>query len=306
MAIIKPNNLVITVGEEETAYEILLEYQRAKVIDEKIRGPKSIFQKTIDNAVGKKSLYNDPQKMRDLQAELKEELATVMEANGIKKSQVYASKSLDKYLDKSELADWKQRAGRITGTLSRKQAAARLKVAYLDIEKNMGVLKINIDQFRINQKALGRSDAETLRELVKLGKEKIGFQQGFAAQIKKDAAVAVRRERAGAQLDAYAEVTPPRTKWQWITVNGPKACPDCLARAGVVLTLARWRKIGTPGSGATICGAHCFCKLIPLPIAEKQFPQVKMYNIKKDDVVLTTDAELRTLKAKSNRPKKGK
>lgn len=45
----------------------------------------------------------------------------------------------------------------------------------------------------------------------------------------------------------------------------PKACPDCSQRASQgAFTMAYWLGVGTPRTGATICGRKCRCRLVPV------------------------------------------
>ena len=134
------------------------------------------------------------------------------------------------------------------------------------------------------------------------GKDKTGVAQAFAKKSKQVAVDAVRRERSAAEIDAYRKVTRANEKWEWINIS-TKPCPDCDARGGRVMTIERWERMGFPGSGRTICGRACKCRLIPYSIAEERFPDTKAFTFDSKNLVLTTASEERSLKAKSNKPK---
>ncbi len=54
-------------------------------------------------------------------------------------------------------------------------------------------------------------------------------------------------------------------KWTtYVTETGP--CPDCLTRAGDVLTAEAWDAIGRPGSGWSVCKDACKCELNPVQL----------------------------------------
>ena len=71
----------------------------------------------------------------------------------------------------------------------------------------------------------------------------------------------------GRRVGTDAETTEFQSRgfdrFTWITVNAGEACPDCRKRQGTTGTLAYFDEIGRPGSGATVCGAACFCLLVP-------------------------------------------
>lgn len=71
----------------------------------------------------------------------------------------------------------------------------------------------------------------------------------------------IRREAEQASYRAFQQAGY-RT-FSWVTVNGADACPDCEPRHGWTFTSARWRTVGVPGSGHTVCQASCQCILVP-------------------------------------------
>lgn len=52
-------------------------------------------------------------------------------------------------------------------------------------------------------------------------------------------------------------------KFMWVTRGDEAVCPSCEPRHGEIKTMAQWRVLGLPGSGALICSAECRCQLVP-------------------------------------------
>lgn len=50
------------------------------------------------------------------------------------------------------------------------------------------------------------------------------------------------------------------TLYTWVTTSG-NSCPDCINRSGEEHTMQEWELIGRPGSGFSVCGANCKCRL---------------------------------------------
>jgi len=51
--------------------------------------------------------------------------------------------------------------------------------------------------------------------------------------------------------------------YKWATTRGDTVCPDCALRHGEVGTLDYFTLIGEPGSGFSLCGSNCNCRLVP-------------------------------------------
>ena len=52
-------------------------------------------------------------------------------------------------------------------------------------------------------------------------------------------------------------------RFQWVTVGDGKVCPDCDERHGETGTMEFFELLGLPGSGFSVCGPNCRCKVIP-------------------------------------------
>jgi hypothetical protein len=90
---------------------------------------------------------------------------------------------------------------------------------------------------------------------------RLDFLSEMTAQSKKDIRVQARRAGTDAEIAMFS--AKGYAKFIWVTPNGAAACPDCRNRQSVILTVVEWERIGRPGSGRTVCGAHCFCMLVP-------------------------------------------
>lgn len=90
---------------------------------------------------------------------------------------------------------------------------------------------------------------------------KLDYMSEMTSESKKDIRVQSRRSGTDAEISKF--VSEGHKYLVWIAPNGLAACPDCINRKNVVLTLDQWEEIGRPGSGKTVCEIHCFCMLIP-------------------------------------------
>jgi hypothetical protein len=288
------------------------EFQSIKILEEEIIEAQAIealilstkgtnpVQKVVNNFATKPSLYTDPVRMQSMINELEQiTKAYVKKAN--KKGKLFSRKRLDKYLEDSEKRDISQRQLRLINQATERQAQRKLKTTFMEIAKEKNILKSDIAIFKARSKIAGLTNKEILKQLVIAGKDKTGFVQGFANRIKKIDVAAVRRETSDSKIAEYKKQALPKEKWQWITVSSTP-CPDCQARAGKIMFLWEWERIGLPGDGRTICGAHCKCNLLPVSISEDMFPTVKTFTWNPKKQVLTTASEARTLNAKKNQP----
>ncbi len=259
------------------------------------------IQSIVNSYAGTASLYSDPAQLQRMIDELKKSLSRYITNSNVT-GRIMGKKAINKFLEESEIRDRTQKALADIPKLNTERAAKRTKLAFMELEQNKNILKSDIALFKQNAKIAGFNNKEILSQLVIEGKDKTGVAQAFAKKSKQVAVDAVRRERSAAEIDMYRKVAKPNENWQWIAISA-KPCPDCNARAGRVMIIDRWEKMGFPGSGRTICGRACKCRLIPYPIAEERFPDTKAYNFDSKNLVLTTASEERSLKAKSNQPK---
>ncbi len=292
--------------EKKAILDIEEDLARMQVLEVGIKSTDDdgIIQSTANKYAGKPSLYTQPKKMKSLLDEMKADLNAYIKTNNIQGT-IMGEKAMSQFLDKSEAADYTQNELRLIAQGTKKQAKARLKLAYKELELEHHVLKEQIKIFKLQSKIAGFSDKETLSTLVKMGKDKTGMVQAFAKKTKSITVAASRREKSAAEIEAYALKTKANEKWVWITIS-KNVCPDCQIRAGTILTLDRWQKIGMPGQGRTICGPYCMCKLRPQSIAKDAHETVKEFKYDPENGVLTTAGEARTFNAKSNKYKEPK
>jgi hypothetical protein len=121
----------------------------------------------------------------------------------------------------------------------------------------------------------------------------LDYLSALTAESKKD--VREQARRAGTDMEIATFEAKGYAKFIWITPNGAAACPDCQNRQSVILTIAEWERMGRPGSGKTVCGANCYCTLIPAE-AGKANPQL-LSRGSRDKGPSTTDDQLRVLNA---------
>jgi hypothetical protein len=160
-------------------------------------------------------------------------------------------------------------------------------------------LKADIKIFQLNAKAAGFTDKEILKQLAAANDSEAGIVDAFAKRVQSVTSAAVQRERVQSEIDAFREEFPDSTDFQWITVSS-SPCPDCEARAGTVMPYTDWMMIGVPGSGQTICGRWCKCRLMPSTVADRMFPTVKSYKWDEETTVLTPMTTMKKL-AKAQR-----
>ena len=276
----------------------LIEAQRLDFFIKSTDGRNPI-QKIVDKYAGLASLYSDPAKLQRLIEELEDALEKYITSANIT-GRILGKKAMDKFLLKSEIQDRTQKEMRKIILMNQKDAEKRLKLALTELQKEATIFKYDIDIFVQNAKIAGFTEKEILMQLVRAGNDKAGIAQGLAERTKSITAAAVRREKTAAEIEEYKKYAGDDELWVWITISATP-CPDCQERAGKVLTMDRWENMGIPGAGRTICGRFCRCKLVPESIADKQFPNVREFNIDTKKLVLTTASEERVLEADRNK-----
>jgi len=275
----------------------LIEAQRIELLIKSDSGNNPI-QKVIDGYIGTISIYTSETALRNMYEEVRAVLKAYISKNNVK-GRLLGEKAMEKFLDESEAKAYTQRALRLIQKATDKKVKQRLELAYVQLEKEFGVLKKDIEIFKKAAKIDGFTDKEILSRLVKMGKDKNDMIQNFSKEAKKITIAATRRERASSEIEAYQKKVDPNEEWVWVAINS-KPCPDCMDRAGVQLPLSRWRQYGLPGSGTTICGVYCMCKLRPVSIAKDAHEEIKSFKFDKDRGVLTTAQEKRVFNAKTN------
>ena len=216
-----------------------------------------------------------------------------------KAGKLLSEKAMEKLLSTSERAEQTEKALAALDKLNARQVARRAELYKKQILKETNYLQADIDEYFLNAKISGRSKKQAVSELIKAAQDKEGLAKGFKKKLKRISIDAARREAQQQNTEGFRKLARPGEDWQWITISS-KPCPDCEARAGVILPYNRWVAMGMPGTGRTICGSSCKCQCAPVSISDKLYPDSKSYNWDKKNLVLTTAGEARTLAAKSN------
>jgi hypothetical protein len=248
----------------------------------------------------KEAIYESIRELESLRKDLEDVLLRLTKKSG-DTGKLMAQKAMDRFLEKSEMRDLTQRQLRLINKLNARQIEKRIDFYTAQIKAETGALASDINLFFKSAAASGRTRADALKDLVKAANDDAGIIKGFEKRVKRVASDAVRREAQMRAVEEYRKVAKPGEKWQWITVS-TAPCPDCQARAGVMLSWDAWVSMGMPGSGRTICGNSCKCQLVPGTVADEQFPDAKQFDWDREKLVLTTAGEARSLAAKSNQP----
>jgi len=262
---------------------------------------RNTINKIINTYNGKSLLYSSPEMLERMIDDLSKALENYIKINNVK-GKLLSKKAIEKFISKQETIALTAKKLRLINALSVKKAAQRLKIATMELTKEKNILKSDISIFMENAKLAGFTEKEILSQLVLAGKDKSGLIQGFKTRVKSVTNMAGRREKAASKIDEFLKIASPQEDWQWITVS-EKPCPDCELRAGKVMSYNRWLEMGIPGSGRTICGKFCRCNLIPYNISNELFPTVKVFDVDRKKLVLTTGSEERVLRAQKNQPK---
>jgi hypothetical protein len=285
---------------EETIKDLQDEFAEFQRLENGILSDKSPITKIINKHLGS-GLYSSELILDNMTKELEDYLRRLINKTNIK-GKLLGQSALDKFMDKMEMKQLTAKKLAQISRLNAEQAARRANIALMNLEKNKVVFQKDIEILRETMKLSQFNDKEILTLMVKADKEGAGLAQVFEKNIKKLSVEAVRREKAFAEIEEYRKFADPDEDWQWITVS-TTPCPDCQARAGVILKYNEWVNQGLPGAGRTVCANSCKCKLVPYSIAEEKFPELKQFKWDKEKLVLTTAGEARTFKAKSNQPK---
>ena len=287
-----------------------LELQSIKNLEAELRAQQAIsvglleddamLVRRLDIMFAGTSIYSDPKKMQRVLTET-QKIYKEISSDSRAKGRVMGRKELDKWLDQSERMDRSQKQIRIINQATQRQADRRLAVIAKKIDREFRALKgdvaVQVQQLR----NAGFSSKQILTELSRIGAQKVGFQQAFTNKARKLSAVVARAEIANGKLEAYMPYVEDDALFQWITIS-TNVCPDCQARAGKVLRMSEWKKIGVPRAGFTVCDINCYCQLIPHAMSEKMLPNTKEFKWNRESQVLTPASTARTLKSKKAQP----
>lgn len=287
----------ITLGSSELRNIKALEEQYAAaqrlefIITSKERT--QILRQKMQSAATATTFYMGEKKIRALLDEINDTIEGYIRTAG-KAGKLYALEEIEKFIDKSERWGATKSQLRVINKLNEKESTERLAVALTRVEKEFEGLKYDVDIFKKNGALAGYTEKELVKQLTEAARDEVNFIPRFESRVERITAEAARREQFDAKMGEYRKVAAPGDDWQWITIS-VKPCPDCQARAGSVLPLTEWEKVGLPRQGRTICQYACLCELVPMVIAEKEFPTVKEFVWDPEKTVLSTKAELKTI-----------
>ena len=275
------------------------EFLKLQKIELGIRGDNTKTARLLREYGSMTALYYNQKK---LDALIKEINAIIIDlANtGRVRGKVMSLKTMNEYLSKAEKANKTQRVLDMIDRANNRKAAKRAEIYALELSKEKGILKADIELFIKHAELSGLSQKDILKQLVKASQIGTGPVEQFKRRIESVERDVLRREASAAEIDEYNKAALPGEKWVWITMS-TKPCPDCQIRAGVIMSYDEWKARGLPGDGRTICRSSCMCKLMPVSVADDLFPDVKTFNWNKESGVLTTANEMRTFGAKKNR-----
>lgn len=92
-------------------------------------------------------------------------------------------------------------------------------------------------------------------------KPTLEYLSGFTAESKKELRIQARRTSTDTEQAVFQARGVKR--FAWVAVNAGDACPDCRKLNGSRGTMSDFERTGKPGDGRTVCGASCFCLLVP-------------------------------------------
>jgi len=87
----------------------------------------------------------------------------------------------------------------------------------------------------------------------------------FENTIKRTMFGSIQRASNMGELTAYRAAGLDVQELQWVAFS-EKPCPDCDPRDGRIETPEFWSTIGLPGTGWSLCGHSCNCRLMPVEL----------------------------------------
>lgn len=274
--------------------------EREQRIEIGIQKDSGVIQRTVEGYGVGASLYASPARMQRMIDELRIIIRNYVQRAG-NRGKLMARAAISDFLEHAERWDITQRRVRLIGQMNVRQADRRLSLYMDELQREYGILRQDLRIFKKNARIAGFTNRDVFKQLVQATRDKAGVAVDFAKRTRQMAAMAVRRERASGEIAEYRKIAKPSEEWQWIAVS-TSPCPDCLPRAGKVMSFREWQAVGIPGAGRTICGAKCRCRLIPVTIAEDMFPTVKEFKWDAGKTVLATPGELRRFRARAHQP----
>lgn len=131
-----------------------------------------------------------------------------------------------------------------------------------------------IRKMKISGMADGEIEKVLLNDLIEGGQIFGDFRKQMKATVKGG----IEDAGQGAIHEAFIDVEP----WDWLGIVDKSICADCLARHNMpAQSWDKWKAIGLPRAGATICGKNCRCDLVPAGAIEKEKEGLKRIPSKK-------------------------
>jgi len=218
------------------------------------------------------------------------------------RGKVMSNEAIKRFLDKTERVYLRKTALSKINRMSDLQALKRYNLYKKQLMNETSKMRNEIEEFFLAADAAGRSKKQALREIIRATHDRAGPVEGFRKRTKAILIQSARREASEQSITEYLKVSEPKELWRWIAISS-RPCPDCSARAGVTLVIDKWRTMGLPGEGRTICGRWCKCQLVPITISDELFGDYHEFNWDKENLILTTNKEAKIFKAESNRKK---
>jgi hypothetical protein len=125
-----------------------------------------------------------------------------------------------------------------------------------NVEQTLFNLHQAIQQMQTSGMSRDSIKQTLVRDLERGGMVFGGFKAGIRSTIQQ--ATNVASQRGAVQTFETAGVK----MFRWIVVSD-NPCPDCIDRNGQTGTMKFFRDIGMPGSGFSVCGKHCHCRVVP-------------------------------------------
>ena len=120
---------------------------------------------------------------------------------------------------------------------------------------------LTLQEAIVNMKASGMAESAIRQSL--LGDLNIGgpLFGGFKSKLRNTVKDGIEFSSNGSANGKFVSAGVER--FQWISVGDGKVCPDCEEKHGETGKMEYFELIGLPGSGFSLCGSHCRCKLVP-------------------------------------------
>ena len=84
-------------------------------------------------------------------------------------------------------------------------------------------------------------------------------------------------------VDTDGQPNEDDNEWIWVTVEDNRVCEDCGPRHDTIQTLAKWKEMGTPRSGWSVCTDRCRCVILPAQFANANIDMSSPVKLTKAD-----------------------